>query len=463
MNRTLLIFLGLLCCAVFSCRKDRFTNSANVLLRPDVDTLHFDTVFTSTGSTSGIVKIFNDDKDGVRISSVRLAGGAGLPFRINVDGIPGPEVRDLELAGGDSLYIFVTVTIQPNAANLPFIVQDSIEINWNGNRRFVQLDAFGQNARFLRNRHIQGVVHWDNSLPYVILGALTVDTTATLNISQGTRVYFHADAPMIVNGRLHVSGDHYDSTRVLFTGDRLDEPYRDFPASWPGLIFTSASRNNSLSWALIRNAYQGIVIEGPASPTQLSLDGCIIDNAYDAGLLAINSSISATNLLVSNCGSNIQLVGGGSYQFLHCTAASYGTSYVAHKQPVLLVSDADVFGRTAPFSGLFRNCIFWGEANGFVNNEVTLIRQGTAPFSASFDGVLWRLRNNPVPASINNAINTGEPRFDSVNLARRYFSFRPGAGSPAIDKGSATPLNIDLDGNPRPVGVLPDLGAYEKQ
>ncbi|WP_315824928.1 choice-of-anchor Q domain-containing protein [Paraflavitalea speifideaquila] len=41
------------------------------------------------------------------------------------------------------------------------------------------------------------------------------------------------------------------------------------------------------------------------------------------------------------------------------------------------------------------------------------------------------------------------------------YNFRLKEESPALNKGKATTLTIDLDGNPRPVG-LPDLGCYEK-
>src|SRR3712207_7720165 len=40
------------------------------------DSLHFDTVFTTTGSVSQYFKIINPNKEGIRISSVRLGGGA---------------------------------------------------------------------------------------------------------------------------------------------------------------------------------------------------------------------------------------------------------------------------------------------------------------------------------------------------------------------------------------------------
>ncbi|GAA4320107.1 choice-of-anchor Q domain-containing protein [Flaviaesturariibacter amylovorans] len=455
--------LPLLCClliglGILACRKDRFTTSAGAQLRTSVDTLHFDTVFTTVGSVSGVVKIFNDDRDGIRISSVRLAGGAASPFRINVDGIPGPQVRDLEVAGNDSLYIFVTVTLGASGTLQPFVVQDSIEISWNGNRRWVQLDAWGQNARFLRNHEVTGSETWDSTLPYVILDRLTIDTGATLSLTPGTRLYMHANAPIVVHGSLQAAGEPFDSTRVLFTGDRLDVPYRDFPASWPGIYFSPASRNNRLTAAWIRNAYQGVVLSGGGPAPKVILEETIIDNAYDAGLLAGSSSLSARNLLVSNCGRGIVLEGSGDYSFVHCTAAGYSNGYVQHKEPVLGIYTSG----SAPFNALFRNCIFWGEANGIVQNEVELGRSGTAPFNLTFDQVLWRVRNAPSPATTSGAINNTDPQFDSVASGRRYFSFRLAETSPALNKGVPTTVTTDLDGKPRPVG-LPDLGAYERQ
>jgi hypothetical protein len=60
------------------------------------------------------------------------------------------------------------------------------------------------------------------------------------------------------------------------------------------------------------------------------------------------------------------------------------------------------------------------------------------------------------------AVNT-PPMFDSINTQLKYYNFRLQPGSPAIDKGVNTGISIDLDGKPRPVGLLPDLGCYEKQ
>lgn len=450
---------------LLACRKDSFTDSPDAYLST-IDSLHFDTVFTSTGSVSQIFKIVNENEDGIRVNSVRLAGGATSPFKINVDGRPGPVVNNVEIKANDSIYVFVTVTIDPNATNLAFLVQDSIEITYNGNSQWVQLDAFGQNAHFFRNRIITGTETWNNDLPYVILGGLVVDTNAVLNINKGSRIHLHADAPFIVHGTLNVNGEKWDSTRVIFTGDRLDEPYRNFPASYPGLIFTDVSKDNVLQYAIIKNAFQGIIVDQPSpnlSP-KLTLNEVIIDNAYDAGIIGINTSIDARNLLVSNCGKNIQLVSGGKYNFIHTTAASYSNSYIQHREPVLSVANHIPNSPIPPnpLDANFTNCIFWGENTGLVTNEILLSKQGSSAFNVNFDHVLWRVESNPpLASSITNAINS-DPLFDSVNAASRYYDFRLKEESPALNSGKTTSVTLDLDGNPRPV-AQPDRGSYEKQ
>ncbi len=449
---------------LFSCRKESFTTSSTALLKPSADTLHFDTVFTTAGSVSQFVKIINNNNKGIRVSSVRLAGGSASPFKINADGVPGPQVNDVEVLANDSVYIYVTVNINPTAQNLPFVIRDSIEIAYNGNRTWVQLDAFGQNAHFFRNRRLKGTETWNNDLPYVILGSFTVDTTASLTINKGCKIYMHADAPFIVNGSLQVAGEQYDSTRVVFTGDRLDEPYHDFPASYPGLVFTNSSKNNNINYGIIKNAYQGIVVTGPsAAGTKLTLNETIIDNAYDAGLLGINTSINARNLLISNCGRNLILALGGNYNFTHSTIATYSSSYIQHKDPVVLLTNFLTQSNAITVNDLnatFRNCIFWGEQNGFVKDEVITAKQGNTLYNVTFDKVLWRVQTAPTNARIVDAL-TNEPRFDSINTSQRFFNFRLKEGSPAINAGTHTGVTHDLDGKQRPVGAAQDLGAYE--
>ncbi|MBS1661509.1 MAG: hypothetical protein JST68_10715, partial [Bacteroidetes bacterium] len=364
----------------------------------------------------------------------------------------------------DSVYIFVAVRVNPTSDALPFLLSDSIGVSFNGKQQFIQLQAYGQNAHFLRNQVISSNTVWDNSLPYVILGSLQVNLGATLAIQQGCKVYFHADAPLLVDGSLQVIGDHFDSTRVYFSSDRLDVPYRDFPGGWPGIYFRGTSNNNYLRYAVIKNAYQAIVSQSPPFGGQpsLILDQCIIDNSYDAGIYGIKGSIQANNCLVSNCGKNVELAGGGSYQFTHCTVVSISNNYIAHLQPVLSVSDAVAQGAaTADLTAGFTNCIFWG-SNGNVDNEVVVSKQGNGIFSVGFNSCLWKVKTAPSGVTATGMVLNQDPLFDSVNNSRYYYNFHLKAGSPAVDKGVSTGLTVDLDGRLRAVG-LPDLGCYERQ
>lgn len=461
--KDLILFL-LLLSFFTSCKKDSFTDSPTAFLRPTADTLHFDTVFTTTGSVSQLVKLVNNNDEGIRINSVRLAGGAASSFRINVDGLPGPVVNNIPVAANDSIYIFATVTINPNAANLPFLVRDSIEISYNGNKKWIQLDAYGQNAHFFRNRTITGNEVWNNDLPYVILDQLTVDTTASLVISKGCRVYIHADAPFFIHGSMQVNGEKWDSTRVVFNGDRLDEPYKDFPASWPGLYFTDASHDNVLNFAVIKNAYQAVVVTGPAPGTKLSLNETIIDNAYDAGITAVNTSITARNLLVSNCGRNMLLAKGGTYRFTHLTSVAESNNYIQHRQPLLVLTDFINIGGvavTAPLDAEFVNCILWGEANGVVPEEVVVLKEGSATPHVLFDQVLWQLAAPPAYSTVMGAIVNQPPLFDPP-AGEMFYDYPIKEESPAREKGKSTPVIRDIRGNPRPFG-LPDLGSMEVQ
>jgi len=458
-----LLLLSFSVLILLSCRKDSFIDSPDASVTITVDTLKYDTVFATAGSITQSFKIVNENDQKLRVSSVKLMGGAASTYKINVDGYIGPQVNDLEIAANDSVYVFVQVNINQSAANLPFIVRDSIEISYNGNKRLVQLEAWGQNAHFMRNKQVLANEIWNNDLPYVILGYLYVDTLQTLTINKGCRIYVHADAPIIVDGTLLVNGLKDTVDRVYFRGDRMDDPYKDYPASWPGIYFLGSSINNVLNYAVIKNSYQSIGVQNPATNAnpKVTLNQCVIDNSYENGIIAINSSVKATNCLISNCGKNLFLVQGGNYEFTHCTAVTISNSFIQHREPVLTVSNA-ANNITASLNAMFRNCIFWGE-NGLIDDEVVVEKVGNTTFNVTFDKVLWKVTGNPANTTITpTPINNQSPMFDSINTSRNYYDFRLQMGSPARNAGANAGVTIDLDGKPRPVGT-PDLGCFEKQ
>ena len=455
-------FLLVISAIVLSCNKESFITSPQAKLSTSVDTLSYDTVFTSVGSITQSFKIFNGNNQKLRVSQVKLSGGNSSPFKINIDGTSANEVDDIEINPNDSIYVFVQVNVNPTTQNLPFILQDSILISYNGNKKFVQLQAYGQNAIFLNQARLIGNVTWNKTLPYVIIGGVLIDSAATLTIEEGTRIYLHADAPFLVNGSLVANGTTSDS--IVFASDRIDPDYKDLPAGWPGIYFSGNSKDNYLKHTIIKNAYQGIIAEGMSVNTnpKVTMSQCVMDNIYDAGILAINTSIYADNCLISNCGSNISIGLGGNYRFIHCTVASFNNFYITHKNAVLQLSDAASQGGvtyTAPLQAFFKNCIFWGDG-GNVDDEIVVNKQGTDPFAATFDHVLYKEKNTVVNASFTSSIVNMDPAFDSIDIVHQYYNFHLSANSPAIDNGAATTFSLDLDGKIR--DTKPDIGCYEK-
>ena len=266
-----------------------------------------------------------------------------------------------------------------------------------------------------------------------------------------------------MDGTLTATGKKYDSTKIVFQGDRIDEFYRDLPASWPGIYFRQTSTGNLLKHVVIKNAYQGLISEKASSGTgpKVTLEECIIDNCYDAGILGINSSISATNCLVSNCGKNILLVEGGEYEFFNCTDVAVTNSYISHRQPVLVITDFIKIGDAitlADVKASFTNCIFWG-ANGTVDNEVATIRKGEGFFEVDFKNCLWKVEEQPSGVTISDMIENQDPLFESIDTRTNIYNFRLKEGSPAINSGLNAGILTDLDGNNRV--NIPDIGAYE--
>jgi len=445
---------------IVSCKKTPFITSGDAFLFTSADTLHFDTVFTATGSVTQSFKIFNANDQKLNISNVEIAGGSASAFKLNVDGAAGISFNNIEVAANDSIYVFVAVNVNPTTRNLPFLLQDSIRINYNGKETIVQLDAYGQNARFLRNATVTKDTAWTSDLPVVVLGALTVNQGKTLTINKGAKIYCHADAAINVNGTLKSLGEK-EEDKIIFRGDRLDDYYNNLPGTWPGITFTETSINNVLNYTEIYNAATALTAANPSlnSNPKLIMNQCIIDNASNAGILAYYSSINAVNCLISNCGSNIKLAAGGNYNFTHCTVAAYNTNYIFHENPALSISDADDNNQIFPLNASFINSIFYGD-DGFVTDEISIQQTGNLLFNILFENVLYKATST-AGASFTNSIQNADPGFVNIDYENNIYDFHLLTESPAVNTGKATAVSIDLDGNTRDANT--DIGCYEVQ
>lgn len=461
--RTVWFYGFVLMLLTLSCKKESFITTSQANISFSQDSIYFDTLFTEMASITQYFIIYNNNDQRLRISRVAITSGPNSVFSINADGRKGPDVRDIEIGANDSVYVFVSANVDASGTAMPFIIDDSIVVEFNGNQRFVKLSAWGQNAFFLSDKIISSDTTWTNQRPIVISGGVLIPEGVKLTVQQGTKVYLHADAPFLVEGTLIAQGDRYDSTKIVFQGDRLDRIYKDLPGSWPGIYFRESSRSNLLKYVIVKNAYQGIVTEKPSmnGNVKLRLEHTIIDNCYDAGIIGVNTSIDAVNCLVSNSGKNVLLAHGGDYSFIHCTDVAVSNSYIPHKQPVLTLTDFITEQGTVLVSTTkaeFINCLFWG-INGTVEDEVAVIREGTAAFDVNFTNCLWKVVKEPAEVATNAIISNKDPLFIETDPSNNRYNFNVNHGSPVIDAGVNAGVSTDLEGRSRE--NIPDIGAYE--
>jgi len=288
----LLLIIPAILFFTYSCKKDSIISDSGAKLSFSSSSILFDTVFTTIGSTTRQLKVYNPYNKKIKISSIRLAGGANSFFRMNVDGIASSSVNDIEIEAKDSIFLFIKVTIDPRNSNSPLIVSDSILFVTNGNLQTVKLEAWGQDAYYYTPNHFfpnlsYSIIPcndvWTNDKPHVIYGNAVIDSACTLTIKENTRVYLHKDAVLWVykDGTLKVQGTL--GNPVIFQGDRLESYYSDQPGQWGEIWLSAGSKNNEINQAIIKNGYVGIQIDTTAvNPTQptLTIENTIIKNHF---------------------------------------------------------------------------------------------------------------------------------------------------------------------------------------
>ena len=291
----LLLLLGL-----FSCepRDEVITSDPSAVLEFSGDTVLFDTVFVSRGSITKRLKVYNRNEKAVRISEIALGGAAASPYQLTINGVQSPRANNVELRGGDSLYVLVKVNINPTDENLPFLVSDSILFRTNGQQQNVKLVAYGQNAYFHRKGAI-GTTVWENDKPHVLLDSVLVREGATLTIQKGSHIYGGNKAVLLVNGQLLVEGTPEE--RVVFSGYRREEAYQTAPGQWEGIRILTRSGGNEIRYADIRNAIYGLRIGNPGKAGTL-VEGCVVAHAFLDGIVAFTSDVQVRNTLIYNCG-----------------------------------------------------------------------------------------------------------------------------------------------------------------
>lgn len=469
--------------------EDDFTTDSSDKLEFSTDTLRFDTVFTKVGSATRIMKIYNRNARPIRISKINFKGNKGAFFRMNVDGVPGRQFENVEINAKDSIYLFAEVTIDPDlpVSASPFVIEEELLFETNGNQQTVKVEAWGQNANYFPSRFGKGgiwsvctaaEITWNDPKPYVIYGILVVDD-CLLNIPAGTQIYVHGgvtknvaneiynDGYIIVlkDGRLNIQGTQEQP--VTIQGDRLEEEFKNRPGQWSGIIIDDQSQGNRIEFATVKNSILGIAVDSLAS---LTLKNVQIYNTTSVGLAGVHSQITGENCLIHSNGSNsLFLSYGGVYRFSFSTFASYGVDAAALTMSNGICVDPPACFRLRgnTLNATFNNCIIFGSrADEITIGDYTGVNN--AELIYKFKNCIVRTKdlNNPLYGNFADFYDHCNP---CINANGQSVLFKDPdkddyhLDSLSIAEKMAFPISTilkDLDGNVRDA-QMPDIGCFE--
>ena len=481
-NRLFLFIIALFLLVIQSCRKNHQINpDANLKLDFSADTVLFDTVFTSLGSTTHELRIYNQYSDDLQISSIRLVKGDDSPFRFNLDGENATEFYDKIIPAKDSLFSFVRVTINPNDSNTPFVVEDELEFVTNGNTQIIKLLAWGQNANYIVADKVVNIggepypyhivadslqtTVWTKERPYVVYGYALINSYGTLKIEEGTRVYCHQNGGILSwsDGQLIIEGTAEEP--VIVQGDRLEAYYQTTPGQWQQILMMDgrAGADHRISHAIIRNGTIGLNCQPTLKATgcALRIDNTIIENQSGYGLFSMFYPVEAKNFVIANCGYANFWALGGDYRFVHGTIANYWNANEHNKNEHAVsvancAYDANEEIFYAPFYMEMNNCIIYGKQK----DEFKTSFGPEADSTYIFDHCLIKSEKyNGTMEGFSHCLFNLDPCFADPMRPNCHID---SIASPVIGTGNplfGNEVPFDLDGISR-VGV-PDIGAYQ--
>jgi hypothetical protein len=478
-NFPLTVFMALMIAIGFTgCNDGIFSTNPKDKLSFSTDTLTFDTVFTTIGSATAKIMIYNRNNVALKISHLGLANGKESFFKINVDGSlnANNQFDNIEIRANDSMYIFVAVTVDPTNTNSPVFIKDSLVAQTNGNSQNIKLLAYGQDIKVFRNKYIRNDSTLTAEKPYLIFGYLAIDTAKTLTIKPGCKFYFHNNANMTIYGNLKAEGT--SENPIIMRGDRLDKinfatpfPYNNVAGQWGGLYLLWKGGNHTMQHVNMNSGYVGIYFSNTDRNTipTLQVSDCRISNFQLYGLVVQNGNVQVTNSEITNTSSYSVFLNGGKHSFIQSTIANYFDNSEAQatsrdKKPAVMIMNLN---RVYPMESEFRNCII----SGSEDNEFSLATRFPDQYKGVFDHCYMK---KPEPLKLPQFSNNyWSQRKDSLFKSIHYiperninFNFMPDSVSPArglADPTVASHYPLDLNGNNRLKDGAPDAGAYEWQ
>lgn len=457
-----------------ACQKTNYESSA-LALTFHVDTFMFDTVFAEQGSSTRVLKVFNDSKKAIKIDEVYFAKGEQSPYTLNIEGQNGKRAEHINLLPNDSIYVFLRASIDPTDENNPFIVGDDLVFKSQDGQKTLPVLAYAQNAIYIKDS-VLSTQTWTNEKPYIIMHNALVAEGETLTIKEGVQVYMHADSRLFVTGTLKIQGTLEEPVR--FQGDRIDRKilvgsHTDLPGEWGGLYFSSTSHNNEIDYAIIKNGGNSTFLgESRVMAASIQVDkdelnngipklkmtNTIIRHSLGHGLLAFNSSVYMDNcVVVQTGGANVVFNEGGDYELYNSTIATYSEQFLqSSRTPSLIMMNyfmiTDQEYVAAPLKVKMENVI----ASGADETELFVDRVEEYPADISIKNSLFNTEEVlPDYVEQKNLIINQDAKFADES----EYDFSVKSSSPAKGAGSQVGMPYDILGEAR---VSPyTIGAYQ--
>lgn len=441
-----------------SCKKKNKFSKGNLSF--STDTLVFDTVFTTIGSTTQKFKVYNSDNKTLKIDEIELVGGSSSPFKINFDGIQGTKITDIEIEKNDSLYCFVEVTLNVNSQSLPMIVEDSIRFRSNGVDQYVKLAVWGQDAYFHYRDVNEGT--WANDKPHVVYGYAGIDSAKTLTIPAGTDIFLHKNSIIYVyKSTLNIEGEL--GNEVTLQGDRLESFYDDVPGQYYGIYFEKA-RPSTIKHTKIRNGIAGIHVfsrdEAFSAPT-VTLFNTEIWNCSNYGVFLYDAPkfLAENTLIHSNSIHALLVLQGAEFTFNQCDLLGYGggdgtTPAVGLRN--YFNQNGTTFVGQVPV-GDFNNCVIYGAGTDELVFDT--LNPGGVTLNFNFRNCLLKHASSTHPFYTNTLFGVS-PVF--INPFGDNFKFSSSSSGLYNNGDPAFQTAYDFLGIPwdLPSGNPPDIGVY---
>lgn len=449
-----------------SCSEDEeFTSDRGSVLAFSQDTVSFDTIFTGITSRTERVRVYNRNNKGVRIVNVRLESGGASGFMINVDGQNGTSINDVQVLKNDSVFLFVKVNVPAKSSMEPTKISDAVIFTLeSGVEQKVTLEASGQNMRVMRAEVLTSdKVISANELPYVIYDSLVVAKDALLTLSEGTTLYFHNGASLIVHGELKMEGTR--EKPVTLRGDRLDRmfpylPYDRLENQWGGVYLFPTCKGCTINYANIHSGNYGLICD--SIDGKVNITNTVIHNVAGYGLYLKECEAKVANTQVSNTKFDCVSIYGGTSNFYHCTFAQF-YPWNADRGNALYVSN--YIGETEHFvqSANFYNCFVTGYADDEVYGNM-----GDLPLNINFyhSVLLTDVKDetyfHDCIGESKDSATYKSTNFKLFDTHAYNYDFRLDTLSVARGKGSSVYSALyptDMNGIVR--GEKPDAGCYQ--